>query len=89
MDLEQEEANVPILMVFHSGAMERSQINGKYGARGPSRKFRTTTQRLLTKKTRAHLIVEEDIQPQSRAERTRSLILAAVRVWELKRGIRG
>ena len=59
------------------------------GARGPSRKFRTTTHRLLTKKTRAHVIVEEDIQPQSRAERTRSLILAAVRVWELKRGIRG
>ena len=90
LDVEQEEANVLILMVFHSGAMGSSQINGKYGARGgPSRKFRTTTRRLSTKKTRAHVIVEEDIQPQSRAERTRSLILAAVRVWELKRGIRG
>ena len=43
----------------------------------------------LEKKTPAQIIVEEDIQPQSRAERTRSLILAAVRVWELKRGIRG
>ena len=89
LDFEQEEANVLILMVFHSGAMEPSRIKEKDGARGPSRKFRTTTRRLLTKKTRARVIVEEDIQPQSRAERTRSLILAAVRVWELKRGIRG
>ena len=88
LDFEQEEANVLVLMVFHSGAMEPSRINGKDGARSPSRKFRTTTHRLVTKKTRAHVIVEEDIQPQSRAERTRSLILAAVRVWELKRGIR-
>ena len=89
LDFAQEEANVLILMVFHSGAKEPSQIKGKDGARGASRKVRTTTHRLLTKKTRAHVIVEEDIQPQSRAERTRSLILAAVRVWELKRGIRG
>jgi len=69
--------------------MERSQINGKYGAPGSSRKFRTAADRLLTHKTRAHVVAEEDIQPQSRAERTRTLILAAVRVWELKRGIRG
>jgi len=89
LDFEQEDANVLILMVFHSGVMEPSQINGKHGARGPSRKFRTTTDRLLTKKARARVIVEEDSQPQSRAERTRSLILAAVRVWELKRGIGG
>jgi len=78
-----------ILMVFHSGAMESSQINGKHGVRGPSQKFRTTTDRVSTKKTRADGIVEDGIQPQSRAERTRSLILAAVRVWELKRGIGG
>ena len=88
LGFEQKEANVLILMVFHSGTVEPSQINGKYGARGLSRKFRTTTHRLATKKIRAHVIVEEDIQPQSCAERTRSLILAAVRVWELKRGIR-
>ena len=67
--------------------MEASRIKEKDGARGPSRKIRTTTRLLL--KTHAQIIVEEDIQPQSRAERTRSLILAAVRVWELKNGIRG
>jgi hypothetical protein len=76
-------------MAFHSGAMEASRIKEKGGARGASRKIRTTTQLFLKKKTDAQTIVEEDIQPQSRAERTRSLILAAVRVWELKRGIRG
>ena len=78
-----------LLMVSHSGAKEPPQIKGKDGARGGSRTVRTTTHRRLTKKARAHVIVEEDIQPQSRAERTRSLILAAVRVWELKKGIRG
>jgi hypothetical protein len=76
-------------MVFHSGAMEASRIKEKDGARGPSRKIRTSTRLLLTRKTHAQIVVDEDIQPQSRAERTRSLILAAVRVWELKRGIRG
>jgi hypothetical protein len=76
-------------MAFHSGAMEASRIKEKDGAPGPSRKIRTTAHLLLTKKTDAQIIVEEDIQPQSPAERTRSLILAAVRVWELKRGIRG
>jgi hypothetical protein len=76
-------------MVFHSGAMEASRIKEKDGARGLSRKIRTTTRLPLKKKTHAQIIIEEDIQPQSRAERTRSLILAAVRVWELKRGIRG
>jgi hypothetical protein len=75
-------------MVFDSGAKEPPQSKGKDGAQGASRKVRTT-HGLLTKKTRAHVIVEEDIRPQSRAERTRSLILAAVRVWELKNGIRG
>ena len=68
--------------------MEPSQIKEKYDARGPSRKFRTITRLRLTKKTRAHVIVEEDIQPRGRVERTKMLILAAVRLWELKRGIR-
>ena len=76
-------------MVFHSGAMEASRIKEKDGVRGPSRKIRTTTHLPLKKKTRAQITVEEDIQPQSPAERTKSLILAAVRVWELKRGFRG
>jgi hypothetical protein len=89
LDLAQEKASVLILMVFHSPRLEPSQINGKHSVQAPLRKFRSTTHRLLTKKTDAHLIVEEDTQPQSRAERTKSLILAAVKVWELKRGIRG
>jgi len=69
--------------------MESSRIKEKDGARSPARKFRSTTRRLLRKKARARVVVEEDTQPQSRAERTRSLILAAVKVWELKRGIGG
>ena len=82
LDFEQEEANVLIFMV----SMEPSQINGKHVARGRSREFRTTTHRLLTKKVRAHVIVKEHIQPRSTAERTKRLILAAVRVWEFEEG---
>lgn len=88
LDFEPKRANVLTLMVFHSGAMKPSQIKEKYDARGPSRKFRATTRVRLTKKTRAHVIVDEDIEPRSSVERTRQLILAAVRLWELKRGIR-
>ena len=88
LEFEQKEANVLVLMVFHFGAMESSQIKEKDEARGPSRKFRTTNRVRLTKKTRAHVIVEEDIQPRGRVERTKMLILAAVRLWELKRGVR-
>lgn len=34
------------------------------------------------------VLSEEEYSPKSRAERTRTLILAAVRVWELKHRLR-
>ena len=89
LDFDHEEATVSILMAFHSGATNTSRIEEKNGARRSLGKLRVTTHRFLTKETRAHVIEEEDSQPQSRTERTKNLILAAVRVWELKRGIRG